>query len=255
MSKLPILGYSGGKALYKIKIKDLILKNIPDDFVPEYYVEPFFGMGSVMYEIINEEKFKNVKVQAGDISEDIICLHNHFFNVIKGTERQYTAEELECKNKEDYNKIISESLSARRVIIGLHYSFAGRMYRCFHKGKDKDGRRTLYETYLGMMKRYDVLSKKLELRLGDYKQFSELKNSVIYLDPPYKNTHCHFVKLYDRSISGRGVLKTFDSEKFFNWCREMKKRNNIIFLSERSAPEDFRQIGEWRQGKEKLYIL
>ena len=33
-------------------------------------------------------------------------------------------------------------------------------------------------------------------------------------------------------------MGAFDHDKFFNWCREQAK-NNIVFVSEYNAPDDF----------------
>ena len=51
------------------------------------------------------------------------------------------------------------------------------------------------------------------------------ENTLIYCDPPY---------------AGTSGYKTgaFDHDKFFDWCREQAK-NNIVFVSEYNAPDDF----------------
>ena len=80
---------------------------------------------------------------------------------------------------------------------------------------------------------------------GVYTQFNNLKNYIIYCDPPYEKTH----QLYYNEEMKK--LK-FDSEQFWNWCRKMSK-NNIVFVSSYNAPKDFEKI--WDNKKEKLYIL
>ena len=54
------------------------------------------------------------------------------------------------------------------------------------------------------------------------------ENTLIYCDPPY---------------AGTSGYKTgaFDHDKFFNWCREQAK-NNIVFVSEYNAPDDFIEV-------------
>lgn len=56
-------------------------------------------------------------------------------------------------------------------------------------------------------------------------------DSVIYLDPPYKNT-----LKYDFS-------KNFDTDKFWDKVRDLSK-NNIVLVSEQEAPQDFECIWE-----------
>lgn len=50
-------------------------------------------------------------------------------------------------------------------------------------------------------------------------------------DPPYKGTTSY-------------KTGTFDHDLFYDWCREMKRKGNIIFVSEYNMPEDFKEV--WR---------
>ena len=54
--------------------------------------------------------------------------------------------------------------------------------------------------------------------------------SVIYCDPPYKDT--------------RGYKDKFDHDKFWQWCRDMHHKGHRVFVSEYLAPEDFKCIWE-----------
>lgn len=60
---------------------------------------------------------------------------------------------------------------------------------------------------------------------GGYDDCSSFQNSLIYCDPPYEGTTS-----YKTAI--------FDHDKFWKWCRDMSK-NNQIFISEYNAPKDF----------------
>jgi DNA adenine methylase len=81
------------------------------------------------------------------------------------------------------------------------------------------------------------------------------KNALVYCDPPYANT-----TQYD--ATGK-----FSSEEFWNTMREWSK-TNILFVSEYTAPEDFKCIleintrtdirnkaGKMDQRVEKLFCL
>ena len=85
-----------------------------------------------------------------------------------------------------------------------------------------------------------------------YIEMKNVKNTLIYCDPPYKNTTSY--------QSCRG----FDHDEFWDWCRKISK-NNIVLISELEAPDDFKCI--WEQdvlrtqnansrfvSKEKLFI-
>lgn len=63
----------------------------------------------------------------------------------------------------------------------------------------------------------------------DYRKLY-FKNSIIYCDPPYLGTSGY-------------KTGTFNHEEFYDWCRELAK-DNIVFVSEYTAPEDFEEV--WR---------
>lgn len=56
-----------------------------------------------------------------------------------------------------------------------------------------------------------------------------ITNSVIYCDPPYQGTTGY-------------KTGQFNHEEFFNWCRLMKSKGNIVFVSEYNAPDDFEVV-------------
>jgi len=58
--------------------------------------------------------------------------------------------------------------------------------------------------------------------------------ALIYCDPPYKGTSGY-------------KTGSFDHESFYKWCRRMAKEN-IVFVSEYSSPDDFVEV--WR-GEQK----
>jgi glycogen debranching enzyme len=61
----------------------------------------------------------------------------------------------------------------------------------------------------------------------DYSELTIPANSLIYCDIPYKGT-----KQY-------AISKDFDYERFYNWCRDMKSKGHIVFVSEYWMPDDF----------------
>ena len=76
---------------------------------------------------------------------------------------------------------------------------------------------------------------------------------TIYCDPPYVGT----TKYKD----------SFDHNKFYNWCREMKKEGHNLYISEYWMPDDFKCVWEKsttssltkdtgaKKATEKLFIL
>lgn len=69
----------------------------------------------------------------------------------------------------------------------------------------------------------------IEFICGNYINL-DFENCLIYCDPPYQGT------------SGYKTGE-FDHDQFFEWCRQQAKKN-IVFVSEYSAPDDFKEV--WR---------
>ena len=103
-------------------------------------------------------------------------------------------------------------------------AFGGMFESGYAREKGSDS-----STFVGYGKRNALkqspLLQGVSLRHARYEDCSSFKNCLIYCDPPYAGTAGY-------------VTGSFDSEKFFKWCREMAK-NNTVFVSEYSAPADF----------------
>ena len=53
-------------------------------------------------------------------------------------------------------------------------------------------------------------------------------DSVIYCDPPYANTDTYCI--------------SFEHDKFHEWLREYRKKNQQVFISEYQMPNDFHEV-------------
>ena len=65
------------------------------------------------------------------------------------------------------------------------------------------------------------MSAKLTTKVGDYRNVEILPDSVIYCDPPYKDTGDYGIE--------------FDHEAFYDWC---EKQTSLVIISEYWMPED-----------------
>lgn len=74
----------------------------------------------------------------------------------------------------------------------------------------------------------------------DYKYFSNVKNSILYLDPPYEN-------------SDTGSYKSqINYQEFYDWAYEMSK-NNIVLLSSYEVSDDiFECVYEFTTARSKM---
>lgn len=73
----------------------------------------------------------------------------------------------------------------------------------------------------------------------DYKEFSDIKNVIIYLDPPYKDTK----KFYKHN--------KLNYEHFYNWCKDMSKEN-IVLISGYHMPDNFEVVYEFTKAKSTI---
>ena len=78
----------------------------------------------------------------------------------------------------------------------------------------------------------------LEITNHDYKHFSYLTDTIIYLDPPYENTH---YKGYS--------IDTFDSKPFYDWAYEMSKKNIVLISSYEISDSRFECVYEFKTAR------
>ena len=67
----------------------------------------------------------------------------------------------------------------------------------------------------------------IEFVCGDYRDLEIPSNSLIYCDPPYRG-----VRKYVGNVK-------FDSDIFWEVCRNWSKQGHIVFVSEYEAPTEF----------------
>ena len=109
--------------------------------------------------------------------------------------------------------------------IGYEMSFGAKWFGGYVKRDDKKFRGDIY-SYKSCMKQAPLL-KGISFKCCSYEDYKDLSGYVIYCDPPYAGTTPYKQK--------------FDYEKFYDWCREVGKRNAIL-ISEYSMPDDFECI-------------
>lgn len=210
--------YIGSKNRLSKYIAPIIQKYIDDNNIKVYY-EPFCGGLNMI------DKIKcNTRI-ANDIHRELI----HMWNALRGgwqppehiTEEEYNSVR---KNKEMYPEYYVG-------YVGFHSTFGAKYFGGYARGFKADGvtpRDESNEAYRNTMKQLqNVLD--VNCVCWDY-TVVEIKNAVIYCDPPYQNTTKY-------------STKDFDYEEFWKWCREMSN-NNIVLISEYNAPDDFECVWE-----------
>lgn len=120
--------------------------------------------------------------------------------------------------------------------IGFCGSYGNRFYDggyARNSSEDITGERT--KSAILNLKTQAPNLKGIKFSCKDYKDINieNVKNAVIYLDPPYKN-----VKQYDNS-------KDFDYDYFYDFCVRLKENGNFVFISELDIADNrFEKIWE-----------
>lgn len=175
------------------------------------YVEPFVGGANLI------EGVTGARIGA-DINPHLICLLSA---VADGWEPPgFVSNEMYNHAKE--NREITPEVG----FIGFLCSFGGRWFEGFARNSRgtnfaADGRRALL--------RQAPLLKGISFSCGSYETLIYPEGSIIYCDPPYFGA------------KGYGTTK-FDHVRFWAWVRSMTAAGHAVFVSEHSAPEDFRCV-------------
>lgn len=224
--------YMGSKSRIAKHIVPIIQKYIDDNNIKCYY-EPFAGGMNIIDKIKCENRI------GSDLNKYLIALLKR----VKNKQPLYDEVSKDLYDRARiafYNNDNSEFEDWQIGCIGFLASYNGRGFSGGYAKpgyeKTKNGKR--YRDYYQEAKR-NILAQAdnlqgIKMFASDYKDLNnkyELKNFVIYVDPPYKNT-----KQYENSHQ-------FDYDEFWNIMRKWSK-NNIVLISELEAPNDFECIWE-----------
>jgi DNA adenine methylase len=206
--------YYGGKSKIGGKIAQKIIEFIGDkDF--EVYFEPFCGSLGMTQHI---HKLKpNLKIYASDINEDLILLYKYL-------QKNNLPKNINISRKKYQELKDSSEHSPLRAISGIIYSYGGGWYNGYCPGT---ANRSYVDEGLRSLNDMIPLIRACKFFNKTYAEFDP-KGIVIYCDPPYQN-------------SSQKYSSDFDSNTFWNTMRKWSK-NNIVFISELKAPNDFKCI-------------
>lgn len=85
-----------------------------------------------------------------------------------------------------------------------------------------------------------ALHKDLKYTNTDYKDFSNLSGTILYLDPPYEQA------------TDKYKLGTFNSAEFYEWAYKMSKRNTVIISSYEVNDNRFEPVFEFKTARSTL---
>lgn len=179
------------------------------------WVEPFVGGGNVIDKIPNTFTRIGIDINPHVIAA-LIAIRDHIDELPENITEEYY-ESLKGKNPEPVSSLI-------RFVA----SFSGKFEGGYAKGgynKYNQPRNHWKEALKNVRKQHPYLQN-VVLKVGDYKNYTDFNNCLIYCDPPYQKT-----TKYKQT-------KNLNYDEFWNWCRTLSK-NNIVYVSEYQAPEDF----------------
>lgn len=241
--------YHGGKQLSGRRLANYMFEFLSTKDTVDGYCEPFCGMLGVyrhMYPLLNADKTNdNVTFLAGDINASVIAMWQKA--------QQGWTPPVTCTEDEFMKLKYDGQVSAEKGFLGHQLSFGG-VYFASYIGRY--GGQTFHQGAARRVREIAMSMPKIQFQNTEYDQYSNLKNFIIYCDPPYKNTTQRYQNELREAI-------TFNHDKFWDWVRLMSK-NNTIFVSEYGAPDDFVNIadefrlkaidGKHTKDTEKLFV-
>ena len=185
-----------------------------------YYVEPFAGGCNMI------DKVEHPLRIAADSNRYLIAL------------LQYQGELPEYISKEEYDAVKKKPESYPDWYVGFCgfiCSFRGMFFKSYVKNDvmKKTGKVEHYqkEQINNFRKQRDKLAG-IKFECCSYEQLDIPEGAVIYCDPPYAGT----AEYKDK----------FDTNRFWEWCRDKVAEGYKVLISEYEAPEDFECI--WQKG-------
>lgn len=227
--------YQGGKTKIAKEILSVILPYRQN----RMFIEPFAGAFNITC-LVDGSKWAN------DADKRLIDLFQALLNGWVPPD---------AVSKELYYDVKNNPLNhhpAMQAFVGCGCSFGGKWWGGW-LGIDKTGRNYAKEAKNALLKKIKKI-KDVKLTSLCYTQLELPKPSecIIYCDPPYNNTQG-----FDN--------KEFDSNKFWNWCENLKSNGYDVFVSEYSCPIHWNELwqksvkmslgGSWniQQKIEKLF--
>lgn len=209
--------YMGSKNRIIKDILPIILKNRVDN---QFYVEPFVGGFNSMCEVDGNRI-------ASDNNKYLISMWK---KLLDGWIPNYIEKDkyYEIKNnKENFpNYLVGW--------VGFNCSYSGKWFGGYagkiitKDGLLRDYQKEALNNIEKQLKKID--SQKLIIVNDDYNKLIIPNNSIIYCDPPYKNTTKYH--------------SNFNHDEFYKWCYNKALQGHIIYISEYEMPSPFRCVWE-----------
>ena len=258
------LPYQGSKKKVSKKIVEIIKQN----FGTEKPIYDIFGGGGaitaecmlngleVHYNDLDEtvtSMFQKVVSEDRDYLKTLLVSRDEFFKIHEKGNKTIDDELKLLVNSFGYDRktyLYSKEMSDVKYnlaieIIKNHDTFDGyKKTETYLKAKNAFKSQPLQTLHqLGPLQQLERLQRleRPEATNLDYKAFSDIENSILYLDPPYEGA------------KNKGYLiDGFDSQSFYDWAYEMSKKNIVIISSYEISDERFQCVYEFKKAKSTL---
>lgn len=179
------------------------------------YFEPFVGGANMI------DKIKCCHKYGSDAHKYLIALLRHVQNNIDDLPDTITEDE--------YNAVRTNMGDYPDWYVGLvgFATFGAKWFGGYPRGFKADGvtPRDITNEAIRDIKKQAQNLKGIEFSHRNFLDCStDIKNFVIYCDPPYRDTTKY-------------ATSDFPYDKFYQWCKDMAK-NNIVLISEYYMPDD-----------------
>lgn len=156
--------------------------------------------------------------------------HEYLIELLKAVQNGY--ELPDSLTKEEYY-IVKENKDRDKALtgfVGFGCAFGGKWFGGY--AKNNSGTNYAKQSKNSLLKKMEGLSKENTIFTNlDYREVDIPNGSIVYCDPPYANT------------TGYSNSDTFHHSEFWEYMRKLS-RNNLVFISELNAPNDFIPIWE-----------
>ena len=175
-----------------------------------------------------------VEAKLASLFDTVICNDNHYYliELYKALQNGYSPPRF--ITEEEYQKVrqnIKEYSPEYVGFVGFGSSFGGKWFGGYGKSKKPNGEiRWHSDESKRALERDMKYLQSVKFTCLDYRDVDIPNGSIVYADPPYANT---------TTYQGQ----KFDSEAFWEYMRQISKHNQV-FISEQTAPDDFKCIWE-----------
>lgn len=182
----------------------------------QWWVEPFVGGGNMIDKVTGPRIGSDIDAY---VIEALIAIRDNIDDLPKNS-MEFT--------EEDYKKLRQSDDYEYKGYAGYAFSYGGKWLGGWSRDKERK-RDYVKEAFNNAVKQHNHLQR-VHLYNKEYNTLTLPKESLIYCDPPYQGT-----PQYQR---------TFNHDRFWEWCIAKHLEGHTVFVSEYSAPSGFECIWE-----------